>query len=97
MAKELPTADLGVLALNLDGKLTNDWAAHIKMRGFTDQVGMREGAPRAYGYRRLQTLLQGLHGRTAHEISDAMRADLLDWQGSQMRRDDVTAVVFQPA
>lgn len=32
------------LELNLDGKLTNDWAAHIKMRGFTDQVGKIDDA-----------------------------------------------------
>lgn len=65
--------------------------------GFTDQVGTREGTPRAYGYRRLQSLLQGLHGRSAQDIAEAMRKDLLEWQGNQMRRDDVTAVVFQPA
>lgn len=65
--------------------------------GFTDQPGSREGAPRAYGYRRLQELLQRLQGRPAQEIAEAMRSDLLAWQGGQMRRDDVTALVFQPA
>ncbi len=65
--------------------------------GFTDQLGSRDGAPRAYGYRRLQELLQRLQGRPAAEIAEEMRKDLLEWQGGQMRRDDVTAVVFQPA
>lgn len=32
------------LELNLDGKLSNDWAAHIKLRGFTDQVGKIDDA-----------------------------------------------------
>ncbi len=65
--------------------------------GFTDQVGSLDGALRAYGYRRLQALLQRLSGRPAQEIAAAMRDDLRQWQGAQMRRDDVTAVVFQPA
>lgn len=65
--------------------------------GFTDQVGSPDGTPRAYGYRRLQELLRRMPGRPAGDIADAMREDLRQWQGSQMRRDDVTAVVFQPA
>ncbi len=65
--------------------------------GFTDQVGSLDGALRAYGYRRLQELLRRMSGRPAQEIADAMREDLRQWQGAQMRRDDVTAVVFQPA
>ncbi len=65
--------------------------------GFTDQVGSREGPPRAYGYRRLHELLGRVKDRPAPQIAEAMRDDLLDWQGPQLRRDDVTAVVFKPA
>lgn len=65
--------------------------------GFTDQVGSPDGTLRAYGYRRLQELLRRMAGRPAQDIADAMREDLRQWQGTQMRRDDVTAVVFQPA
>lgn len=32
------------LELNVDGKLTDNWAAHLKVRGFTDQVGKVEDA-----------------------------------------------------
>ncbi len=65
--------------------------------GFTDQVGSRDGPPRAYGYRRLHELLARVRDKPAPEIADAMHSDLLDWQGVQLRRDDVTAVVFKPA
>ena len=64
--------------------------------GFTDQVGSREGPPRAYGYRRLHELLGRVKEQPAADIAEAMRRDLLDWQGAQLRRDDVTAVVFKP-
>lgn len=61
--------------------------------GITDQVG-GEGSPRAYGYRRLTELLQACRGldapATAQRLRDALRA----WQGHQLRRDDMTALVF---
>jgi serine phosphatase RsbU (regulator of sigma subunit) len=66
--------------------------------GLTDQIGTRDGGPpRAYGYRRLQALVARHHSQSAAEIAQAMREDLREWQGEQMRRDDVTAVVFKPA
>ncbi len=65
--------------------------------GFTDQVGSREGPPRAYGYRRLHELLERVKEQPAPEIAEAMRRDLQEWQGPQLRRDDVTAVVLKPA
>jgi serine phosphatase RsbU (regulator of sigma subunit) len=64
--------------------------------GFTDQVGSREGPARAYGYRRLHKLLERVKDQPAAGIAEAMRLDLADWQGAQLRRDDVTAVVFKP-
>lgn len=66
--------------------------------GLTDQIGTRDGGPpRAYGYRRLHELIARLHTQSATEIAEGMREDLQQWQGTQMRRDDVTAVVFKPA
>ena len=66
--------------------------------GLTDQIGSRDGGPpRAYGYRRLHELVARLHHHSAGEIAQAMRDDLQQWQGEQMRRDDVTAVIFKPA
>jgi serine phosphatase RsbU (regulator of sigma subunit) len=66
--------------------------------GLTDQIGTRDGGPpRAYGYRRLHELVARHHRQSAAEIAQAMREDLREWQGGQMRRDDVTAVVFKPA
>lgn len=47
-ASQKKDANLNMLAtrleLNLDGKLTDNWAAHLKLRGFTDQVGKVEDA-----------------------------------------------------
>ena len=66
--------------------------------GLTDQIGARDGGPpRAYGYRRLHALVARHHQQSAADIAQAMREDLQKWQGSQIRRDDVTAVVFKPA
>lgn len=64
--------------------------------GITDQIG-DQGAPRAYGFRRLVALLERQAGASAGVIAEALRSDLLQWQGSQIRRDDATAVVLQLA
>lgn len=64
--------------------------------GITDQIG-DQSAPRAYGFRRLMNLLERQAGASATVIAEALRNDLLQWQGSQMRRDDATAVVLQMA
>jgi serine phosphatase RsbU (regulator of sigma subunit) len=62
--------------------------------GITDQIG-GEGSPRAYGYKRLCARLERCAGQSASAVAQAIRDDLQQWQGSQMRRDDVTAVVLQ--
>jgi serine phosphatase RsbU (regulator of sigma subunit) len=62
--------------------------------GFTDQVGGDRAQPASYGYRRLERLLESTKERDAKEIARRMWEDFLAWQGLQMRRDDVTAVVF---
>ncbi len=62
--------------------------------GFTDQVGGDRSQPTSYGYRRLERLLESTIDRDAKDIARRMWEDFIAWQGSQMRRDDVTAVVF---
>ena len=61
--------------------------------GITDQVG-GEGSPRAYGYRRLTELLQACRGLDAQATAQRIRDDLRAWQGKQLRRDDMTALVM---
>ncbi len=62
--------------------------------GITDQVGGGD-KPRAYGYRRLTELLQACNGLDAPSIAQRLRDDLQAWQGRQLRRDDMTALVFR--
>ena len=62
--------------------------------GITDQVG-GDGTPRAYGYRRLMELLQACRGLDAPATVQRIRDALLAWQGAQLRRDDMTALVFR--
>lgn len=62
--------------------------------GMTDQIG-GTGVPRAYGYKRLAAQLARCAGKDAATIAEAMRDDLRQWQDTQMRRDDATAVVLQ--
>jgi serine phosphatase RsbU (regulator of sigma subunit) len=62
--------------------------------GFTDQVGGDRVQPTSYGYRRLEKVLESTTDRDAKDIARRMWEDFQAWQGSQMRRDDVTAVVF---
>ena len=62
--------------------------------GITDQIG-GDGAPRAYGYKRLIAQLASCAGKDAGAVAQAIREDLRAWQGPQMRRDDATAVVLQ--
>ena len=64
--------------------------------GFTDQIGSDGESRRAYGNRRLIELLQHSRGQSAESIAQRMRDSLAAWQGSELRRDDVTAIVFQP-
>jgi serine phosphatase RsbU (regulator of sigma subunit) len=64
--------------------------------GFTDQIGSDGESRRAYGNRRLVELLQACRGNSAQIIAERMNDSLAAWQGSEIRRDDVTAIVFQP-
>lgn len=62
--------------------------------GFTDQPGGDKATPIAFGYRRTEQLLSGMHGQSAHQISQRLREAFNRWQGSRQRRDDVTVVAF---
>ena len=66
----------------------------IATDGLTDQIG---GGDRriSYGYRRLENLLKSHCTLSAEEITAALKNDVNNWEGSEVRRDDVTAVVFR--
>ena len=46
-------------------------------------------------YRRLEEILKNNRAASAEEIAAAMKHDFAAWQGTNARRDDVTAVVFR--
>lgn len=62
--------------------------------GFTDQIGGAIGKT-SFGYRRLEEILKVNFKTSAEEITAAMKHDFAAWQGTNARRDDVTAVVFR--
>ena len=62
--------------------------------GFTDQIGGDGASVRAFGYRRITEILQACAGESASVIAGRMSDALAQWQGAQLRRDDVTALVF---
>ena len=62
--------------------------------GFTDQIGGPSGKT-SYGYRRLEAILKTNFKSSAQEITSTMKSDFVEWQGTNSRRDDVTAVVFR--
>jgi len=63
--------------------------------GFTDQIGGPGEKKIAYGYRRLESLLQKNKDPDAQAMAECMEEDFKQWQGKEVRRDDVTAVVFR--
>jgi serine phosphatase RsbU (regulator of sigma subunit) len=62
--------------------------------GFTDQIGGSTGKT-SFGYRRLEDILKANCAASAEEITVAMSNEFAAWQGTNARRDDVTAVVFR--
>ena len=62
--------------------------------GFTDQIGGSTGKT-SFGYRRLEDILKANCTGSAEEITAAMKLEFAAWQGTNARRDDVTAVVFR--
>ena len=64
--------------------------------GFTDQIGSWDGNSKlSYGYRRLELLLAAQANASASEVTAAMKAGFLRWQGNNRQRDDVTALLFR--
>jgi serine phosphatase RsbU (regulator of sigma subunit) len=49
----------------------------------------------SFGYRRLEEILKANCTGSAEEIAAAMKLEFAAWQGTNARRDDVTAVVFR--
>jgi serine/threonine protein phosphatase PrpC len=62
--------------------------------GFTDQIGGPRGKT-SFGYRRLENIFKTNCSSSAETMVAAMKHEFAQWQGSNQRRDDVTAVVFQ--
>ena len=62
--------------------------------GFTDQIGGSTGKT-SFGYRRLEDILKVNFKASAEEIAASMKLEFAAWQGTNARRDDVTAVVFR--
>ena len=63
--------------------------------GITDQIG--ETRKRPYGKNRLLKCLNENKHLSLKEIRKSLVANLLDYQGNQSRRDDVTYISFQPS
>ena len=55
----------------------------------TDQIGGPQN-PRAYGYRRMQEVFSNSVGSSAAAVVQALEHSVREWQGAQVRRDDVT-------
>ena len=62
--------------------------------GVTDQIGGANGRT-SFGYRRIEAILEAHCTSSAEEITQALSSDFAAWQGANVRRDDVTAVVFR--
>ncbi len=55
----------------------------------TDQIGGPQN-PRAYGYRRMQEVFSNSVDSSAAAVVQALEHSVREWQGAQVRRDDVT-------
>lgn len=62
--------------------------------GFTDQPGGQGERPVSLGHRRLASWVGELAGHSAAEALRSLQASFQDWQGKQVRRDDVTVITF---
>ena len=66
----------------------------ITTDGLTDQIGGPDSRL-SYGYRRLEILLKSHYKKDVKQITEIIKNDFAAWQGSNVRRDDVTVVVFK--
>lgn len=76
-------------------KYTEEDLFVIVTDGLTDQVGGTALIPVSFGYRRLEKLLVENCHLPVEEIANKIKISLRDWQDKQIRRDDVTAVIFR--
>ncbi len=60
--------------------------------GLIDQVGGNKGL--MFGKKRFKSLLLHLRDHPMSEQKDHIRQTLLDYQGNQVRRDDVSVIGF---
>lgn len=64
--------------------------------GLTDQPGGTDAArPVSFGYRRLSALLAEHHTEDCATLTEALQSSFRQWQGANVRRDDVTVVMFK--
>jgi serine phosphatase RsbU (regulator of sigma subunit) len=63
--------------------------------GLTDQIGGNRSIKTSFGYRRIENILKSNCTSDADYIAYMLKSDFFTWQGSETRRDDLTAVVFR--
>ncbi len=65
--------------------------------GVVDQIGRHPltGARQGFGYRRLLDLLSRHREETVEDCIEALRQAVYEWQSTELRRDDMTAVLME--
>ena len=73
--------------------LAADALYYMTSDGLIDQIGGEK--KRSYGKRRFKELLTSIREMSMTEQKDRIQQALSDWQGDQMRRDDVSVLGFK--
>ena len=63
--------------------------------GVTDQIGGNGRVKTSFGYRRIEQILKAHCNSDANYMAYVLKKEFTDWQGSETRRDDLTAVLFK--
>ena len=74
--------------------LTPDALCYMTSDGLIDQIGGEKS--RSFGKRRFKDLLTSIRELPMAGQKDRIQQALLDWQGDQRRRDDVSVLGFKP-
>ncbi len=74
-------------------ELRPDWCYYMTSDGLIDQVGSKSRC--GFGKRRFMELLQSLYSTPIRDHGDRIKQALLEHQGEQSRRDDVTVLGFR--
>ena len=69
-------------------------AFYLTTDGLIDQIGGPRG--RSFGKRRFRSILKRNQGAPMQKQSDSLKRSLAQYQGKQMRRDDLTVLGFVP-